>query len=141
LFWQLPALCRRVDFISVGSNDLLQFFFASDRGNPHLAGRYDPLSPPVLSFLAALVEQVAAAGKPIMLCGDLASRPLEAMALVGLGFRGLSMPAASIGPVKEMVRRLELAPLTRYLQGLMILPDHSVREKLRIYAQEHGILN
>jgi phosphotransferase system enzyme I (PtsP) len=141
LFWQLPALCRRVDFISVGSNDLLQFFFASDRGNPHLAGRYDPLSPPVLTFLSALVEQATAAGKPTMLCGDLASRPLEAMALVGLGFRGLSMPAASIGPVKEMVRRLELAPLARYLRGLMSLPDHSVREKLRIYAQEHGILS
>src|SRR5205814_5305840 len=81
LFWQLPALCKRVDFISVGSNDLLQFFFASDRGNPHLAGRYDPLSPSVLSFLSALVAQVTAAGQPIMLCGDLASRPLDALAL------------------------------------------------------------
>ncbi len=141
LFWQLPALCTRVDFLSVGSNDLLQFLFASDRGNPYLADRYDPLSPPVLSFLAALVEQCASTRKPVTLCGDIASRPLEAMALVGLGFRSLSMPAAAIGPVKEMIRRLELAPLSRYLRDLMKLPDHSVREKLRIYAQERGILS
>src|SRR5258708_7601071 len=141
LFWQLPALCERVDFLSIGSNDLLQFLFASDRGNPHLADRYDALSPPVLSFLAALVAQCAAAGKPVTLCGDIASRPLEAMALVGLGLRSLSMPAAAISPVKEMIRRLALAPLVRYLRGLMPLPDHSVREKLRLYAQERGILS
>ena len=140
LFWQLPALCQRVDFLSVGSNDLLQFLFASDRGNPHLADRYDPLSPPVLTFLTSLVEQSAAHAKPVTLCGDIASKPLEAMALVGLGLRSLSMPAAAIGPVKEMIRRLELAPLARYLRDLMKLPDHSVREKLRIYAQERGIL-
>jgi phosphotransferase system enzyme I (PtsP) len=141
LFWQLPALCGRVDFLSVGSNDLLQFLFASDRGNPHLADRYDTLSPPVLSFLASLVEQVAAFNKPVTLCGDIASRPLEAMALVGLGFRSLSMPAAAIGPVKEMIRRLDAAPLARYLRELMKLPDHSVREKLRLYAQEREIIS
>jgi phosphotransferase system enzyme I (PtsP) len=141
LFWQLSALCERVDFLSVGSNDLLQFLFASDRGNPQLADRYDALSPPVLSFLAALAEQSAALNKPLTLCGDMASKPLEAMTLVGLGFRSLSMPAAAIGPVKEMVRRLELAPLGRYVKGLMRLPDHSVREKLRVYAQDHGVLS
>ena len=140
LFWQLPALCERVDFLSVGSNDLLQFLFASDRGHPQLADRYDALSPPVFSFFAALVEQCQAMNKPVTLCGDIASRPLEAMALLGLGLRSLSMPAAAIGPVKEMIRRLELAPLSRYVRGLMRLPDHSVREKLRLYAQDHGIL-
>jgi phosphotransferase system enzyme I (PtsP) len=134
-------LLKRVDFISVGTNDLMQFLFASDRGNPQLADRYDALSPPVLSFLAALAEQSAALNKPLTLCGDMASKPLEAMTLVGLGFRSLSMPAAAIGPVKEMVRRLELAPLGRYVKGLMRLPDHSVREKLRVYAQDHGVLS
>lgn len=140
LFWQMPALCARVDFLSVGSNDLLQFLFASDRGNPHLADRYDALSPPVLAFLMALVEQASACNRPITLCGDVASRPLEAMTLVGLGFRSLSMPAAAIGPVKEMICRMEVAPLARYLRELTKLPDHSVREKLRLYAQERGIL-
>jgi phosphotransferase system enzyme I (PtsP) len=141
LFWQLPALCARADFISVGSNDLLQFFFASDRGNAHLADRYDPLSPAVLSFFAALADQCFNLGKTATICGDIASRPLEAMALVGLGFRSLSMPAAAIGPIKDMTRRLEVAPLTRYLRSLMQLPDHSVREKLRLYAQERGTLS
>lgn len=141
LFWQLPALCARADFISVGSNDLLQFLFASDRGNAHLADRYDPLSPPVLTFLGALVDQCYNLGKPAFICGDIASRPLEAMALVGLGFRSLSMPAAAIGPIKDIIRRLEVAALGRYLRSLMQLPDHSVREKLRLYAQERGILS
>ena len=141
LFWQLPALLSRADFISVGSNDLLQFLFAADRGNPHLADRYDALSPPVLSFLGALIEQGHAANTPFTLCGDIAGRPLEAMALVGLGYRSLSMTAAAMGPVKELIRRLELAPLNRYLNDLKRLPDHSVREKLRIYAQERGILS
>jgi phosphotransferase system enzyme I (PtsP) len=140
LFWQLPELFLRADFISVGSNDLLQFLFANDRGNPRLADRYDPLSPAVLSFLSSLARQCFAAGKPVAVCGDIAGRPLEAMALVGLGFRSLSMPAAAIGPVKELIRRLDLAPLTSYLHELMRLPDHSVREKLRLYAQERKIL-
>lgn len=141
LLWQLPALCARADFISVGSNDLLQFLFASDRGNPHLADRYDALSPAALSCLGAIAEQCNNLGKDLAVCGDLASRPLEAMALVGLGFRGLSMPAAAIGPVKDMIRRVKIESLARYLRDLVRLPDHSVREKLRIYAQERGIFD
>jgi len=141
LLWQLPALCARADFISVGSNDLLQFLFASDRGNPHLADRYDALSPAALSCLGAIAEQCNNLGKDLTVCGDLASRPLEAMALVGLGFRGLSMPAAAIGPVKDMIRRVKIESLSRYLRDLVRLPDHSVREKLRIYAQERGIFD
>ncbi len=141
LLWQLPALCARADFISVGSNDLLQFLFASDRGNPHLADRYDALSPAALSCLGVIAEQCNNLGKDLTVCGDLASRPLEAMALVGLGFRGLSMPAAAIGPVKDMIRRVKIESLARYLRDLVRLPDHSVREKLRIYAQERGIFD
>ena len=141
LLWQLPALCARADFISVGSNDLLQFLFASDRGNPYLADRYDALSPAALSCLGVIAEQCNNLGKDLTVCGDLASRPLEAMALVGLGFRGLSMPAAAIGPVKDMIRRVKIESLGRYLRDLVRLPDHSVREKLRIYAQERGIFD
>jgi len=141
LLWQLPALCARADFISVGSNDLLQFLFASDRGNPHLADRYDALSPAALSCLGAIAEQCNNLGKDLTVCGDLASRPLEAMALVGLGFRGLSMPASAIGPIKDMIRRVKIESLGRYLHDLVRVPDHSVREKLRIYAQERGIFD
>ncbi len=140
LYWQLPALLSRVDFISVGSNDLLQFLFASDRGNPHLVDRYDPLSPAALSYLGGIAKQCNAVDKSVAVCGDIAGRPLEAMALVGLGFRNLSMTASAIGPVKEVIRGLELAPLARYLQELLNVADRSVREKLRIYAQERKIL-
>ncbi|MDP6842615.1 MAG: phosphoenolpyruvate--protein phosphotransferase, partial [Rhodospirillales bacterium] len=83
LAFQMKALLQRVDFVSVGSNDLFQFLFASDRGSPLLADRYDPLSPPALNLLGELVRQCDEAGKPISLCGEMASRPLDAMALVG----------------------------------------------------------
>jgi phosphotransferase system, enzyme I, PtsP len=139
LFWQLPALLGRVDFISVGSNDLVQFLFASDRGNPRLADRYDTLSPPVLSFMRDLVQRCRRAGVPLTLCGEMAGRPLEALALVGLGFRRLSMSALAIGPVKAMIRSLELPALESFLLPLCDLPDHSVREKLRGFARDHDI--
>ena len=97
LMWQLDELLREVDFVSVGSNDLLQFLFAADRGSPALYGRYDLLSQPVLSLLDQLLTAARAAkggaGVPVSLCGEAASRPLEAMTLVGLGLKTLSMPA------------------------------------------------
>ena len=139
LFWQLPTLLPRLDFLSVGSNDLLQFFFASDRGNPRLAERYDPLSPAVLSFLGELVRQCDAARVPLTLCGEMGGRPVEAMALIGLGFRRLSMAASSIGPVKAMIRSVDLPALSRYVAEIKQSADHSVREKLRSFAADHAI--
>ena len=140
LAYQLPALLQRVDFISVGSNDLFQFLFASDRGSPRLADRYDTLSPAALSFLRGLVEQCDAAEIPISLCGEMAGRPLDAMALVGIGFRNLSMAPSSVGPVKAMVRSLSLMSLQRYLESLQHSAEHSVREKLREFALDHGVM-
>ena len=87
LMWQLPELLREADFVSVGTNDLLQFLFAADRGSPVLAGRYDVLSPAMLSLLAGLAAQANAAGVPLSVCGEAASRPLEAITLAGLGCR------------------------------------------------------
>jgi phosphotransferase system enzyme I (PtsP) len=139
LYWQLPQLLKRVDFLSVGSNDLMQFFFACDRGNPELADRYDALSPPVLRFLRAIASECDAAEVPLTLCGDIASRPLEAMALIGIGFRRLSMPFPAIGRVKAMVRSLDLPPLAKYLDELTRLADHSVRKKLLSFARDHNI--
>ncbi len=139
LVWQLPALFKRADFISVGSNDLFQFLFATDRGNPRLARRYDALSPPALAFLRSLAGQAAAGGVPLSLCGEMAGHPLEAMALVGCGFRALSMPAGEVGPVRTTIRSLELAPLERLLQRLIEQPSRSVREQLRAYARDRGI--
>jgi phosphotransferase system enzyme I (PtsP) len=136
---QLEVLAPRVDFISVGSNDLLQFLFASDRGNPSLAERYDALSPAVLLFLRSVVEICEKAQVPFAVCGEMAGRPLEAMALVGLGFRNLSMTPSSVGPVKSMVRSLAVRPLRHYLESLYGSPDRSLRGMLSSFARDHGV--
>jgi phosphotransferase system enzyme I (PtsP) len=140
LVFQLPELCRAVDFISVGSNDLMQFLFAKDRGNPRLAERYDVLSPPALTCLAEIVRAAGAYGVPVSLCGEMAGQPVEAMVLLGLGFRTLSMAPHAIGPVKAMVRSVHLEPLRHYVAALIGLPDRSLRAKLLQYAQDHGIV-
>ncbi len=142
LMWQLPALLREVDFISVGSNDLLQFLFAADRGNPALSGRYDLLSPPVLDLFDELLRASNAAGVPVSLCGDAASHPLEALALVGLGFRSLSMAAPGVLPVKAMLSRLRLAEFRDVLGAVRrnAAGEASVREPITSWAREHGLL-
>ncbi len=139
LYWQLPQLAKRVDFVSVGSNDLMQFMFAADRGNPDVSERYDPLSPGMLGFLRAIARECDGAEIPLTLCGDMAAHPLEAMALLGIGYRRLSMPFPAIGPIKAMVRALDLPPLAKYLEELCRLADRSVRKKLADFARDHNI--
>ncbi|HJU18324.1 MAG TPA: phosphoenolpyruvate--protein phosphotransferase [Stellaceae bacterium] len=139
LVWQLPALCRRVDFLSVGSNDLMQFLFACDRGNPRLADRYDPLSAPMVALFREVVGRARAASVPLSMCGEMAGEPVEAMALIALGFRILSMNAAAIGPVKAMIRSLDAADAARYLDEIGDRPDHSLRPWLEAYARDHGV--
>lgn len=140
LLWQLPALLRRVDFLSVGTNDLAQFVFACDRGNPQLAERYDLLSAPMLALLRHLVRECAAAGKPLSICGEMAGNPIEAMVLIGLGFRRLSMAPTAIGPVKTMIRSLDAGALARYLDEIADRPDHSLRRWFEAYARDHGVV-
>ncbi len=140
LLFQLPALLPRVDFVSVGSNDLSQYVFAADRGNPRTANRYDPLSPPMMCLLRRLVEACNEADVSLSLCGEMAGRPLDAMALIGMGFRTLSMAPPSVGPVKTMLRSLDVAALRQYMQGLFQRPDHSLRPKLKAFAKDHGVL-
>ena len=139
LMWQLKALLARVDFLSVGSNDLFQFLFASDRGNPRVSDRYDVLSPGLLSLLRSLVVAAGEAKVPLSLCGEMAGQPIEAMTLIGLGFRRISMPPPRIGAVKAMLRSLDAAALAHYIDTLLDLPDHSVRRRLKAYARDHGI--
>ncbi len=140
LAWQLDTLLPLVDFVSVGSNDLLQFLFASDRGNARVAGRYDFLSPAVLSFLKHIVAKCHRRETPLTLCGEMSGKPLEAMALLGLGFRRISMSPAAVGPVKMMVRSLDTGKLEAFMDGLLDLPDRSVRERLAGFAEAHGVL-
>ncbi len=139
LMWQLSPLLERVDFISVGSNDLFQFLFASDRGNPRVAGRYDVLSPGLLSMLRHLVRAANAANVDISLCGEMAGSPVEAMTLIGLGFRTISMAPVRIGGVRAMLRSVDASALANYVDSLIDLPDHSVRQKLVAYARDHNI--
>lgn len=139
LLWQMPALLARVDFLSIGSNDLHQYLFACDRGNRKMSGRYDVLSPAFLTVVRDVVHRCDAAGVPVSLCGEMASRPLEAMALVGIGLRNLSMAPTSVGPVKTIVRSLDVGRLRQYLDRELEAGGHSLREKLRAYAKDHGV--
>ncbi|HVA15198.1 MAG TPA: phosphoenolpyruvate--protein phosphotransferase [Stellaceae bacterium] len=140
LIWQLPALAGRADFLSVGTNDLVQFLFAADRGNPRLAGRYDPVSPPVLRVLGDIAAACAAHKLPVAVCGEMAGDPLEAMALVGLGFRTLSMAPSAIGPVKAMIRSLNVAALVEFIASLSGVATHSLRGKFHDFARDRDIL-
>ena len=108
LLYQLDELMAAVDFVSVGSNDLFQFVMATDRGNTQLSDRFDPLSVPFLRVLKQIADAGETTGTPVTLCGELAGKPISAMALIGLGYRSISMSAAAIGPVKAMLTELPL---------------------------------
>ena len=140
LLWQLPALLARVDFLSIGTNDLVQFLFACDRGNPRLADRYDVLSAPMVALFRDVVRRCAEAGVPLSMCGEMAGNPIEAMMLIGLGFRTLSLTAAALGPVKTMVRSLNAAALGDYLDEIGSRPEHTLRQRLAAYARDHAVL-
>jgi len=139
LAFELESLCEVADFISIGSNDLQQFFFASDRTNPRVAARYDPLSPALLRFLHSIADTCRMRGLPVGLCGEMAGRPLDAMALIGLGYRSISMPPAGLGPVKMMVRSLDAKALERELLPLLGAPERTLRPHLERFAAAHGI--
>jgi len=133
MLWQLDELMREVDFISVGSNDLLQFMTASDRGNTLVADRFDPLSRPFLRALRQIV--------PVTLCGELAGSPLGAMTLIGLGYRSLSMSADAIGPVKAAILKFDAAKATAELAAFMADPTagDSFRPVLEGFAEREKI--
>jgi phosphotransferase system enzyme I (PtsP) len=136
--FQLEALLESADFVSVGANDLMQFFFAVDRSSPRLADRYDILSPPALAFLKFVREACTRAGKPVSVCGEIAGRPLEAMALIGLGFDRLSMPASGVGPVKRLVLGLRVRRVEQAMDALIASREASVRAPLQALAEEIG---
>ena len=139
LLFQLPALLERVDFVSIGSNDLCQFLFATDRGNPRLSERYDMLSPPVMTLFRDVVRQCRTFNVPLSLCGEMAANPLDAMALIGLGFDSISVQPNAVGPIKAMIRSLDARLLGQYLDSLCGLSQHSLRGNLRSFAKDHAI--
>lgn len=139
LAWQLDSLLPHVDFISVGTNDLMQFLFAADRGNSRLAGRYDSLSPALLRLLHFVVEKARPAGVDLAVCGEMAGRPVEALALLAVGVRTLSMSPGAIGPVKAMIRSLDLDDAVGFMTAALSQPDRPLRETLRLFAADHAI--
>ncbi len=141
LLFQLDELMRAVDFISVGSNDLFQFVMAVDRGAAHLADRFDALSVPFLRVLKAIVDAGLRNKKPVTLCGEMAGKPILAMALIGLGYRSLSMNAASVGPVKAMLLSLDAGLLEKELAPFLNgdVRNTACREHLKSFAAKHAV--
>jgi phosphotransferase system enzyme I (PtsP) len=139
LAWSVPALKGKADFLSIGTNDLMQYFFAADRGNARVADRYDVLSPPALRFLKRIRDDAAEAGIPLSICGEAAGRPLEAMAFVALGFDSLSMPASGVGPVKRMLLSLDAGEISDLLTGLIEAGGPNLRKHLKELATHKAV--
>ncbi len=141
LLYQLDELLEHADFLSVGSNDLVQFLYAVDRGNPRVSGRFDPLSAPVLRALKYIADKGRAHGKPVTLCGELASQPIGALALVAIGYRALSVTPSAVGPVKAMLLDLDCRKTAAFLCSLVEKSSGGVqiRAQLEKFAADHGL--
>ncbi len=136
---QLDVLAPHLSFLSIGTNDLTQFLFAADRSHPKLAERYDWLSPAILRFLRRVQLSVAGYDIDVTVCGEMGGRRLEALALLGIGIRRLSITPASVGPVKELVRKVDLADITETMNRWLSAPPGNLRDALTNWAHERGI--
>ncbi len=141
LLFQIDELLDRVDFLSVGSNDLMQFLYAADRGNVRVSKRFDALSAPVMNVLKGIVDKGKKHGKPVALCGELASQPIGALALAILGYRSLSLSPSAVGPVKAMLLDLDLRKAEKTILPLLEQPvgSVSVRGQLESFATAEGL--
>jgi len=139
LLFELDEVLPLVDFVSIGSNDLMQYFYAADRDNPRVASRFDCLSPAFLRALKSIVDAAARHNVPVTICGEMGGLPLEAMALIGIGFRSLSMAPAAIGPMKTMLMSLDVGQLRQMLMPLLERGHLSLRDELRRFAENAGV--
>ena len=137
--FQLREILKYCDFISVGTNDLYQFFFACDRGNVRLNGRYDVLSAPFLNLMKKIIKEANEANVLCSVCGEMASNPIDAMALIGLGYRNLSVSSASYGKVKAMIRSLTAKGVEDYIENILSSSRRTLRPQLKAYAFDHAI--
>jgi len=135
----LDMMAPRLDFLSIGTNDLTQFLFAADRSNPKLAERFDWLSPAILRFLNRVAKQTENLDIELSVCGEMGGRPLDALALFGLGIRRLSITPASIGPIKAMIRSLNLADAKLAVAEMLAHPQDDFRANFSNWAEEQGI--
>lgn len=135
----LDQMATRLSFLSVGTNDLTQFLFAADRANPKLAERYDWLSPAIMRFMRRIAKAAEDGGVEIGVCGEMGGRQLEALALLGIGYRRLSITPAAVGPIKELVSKVDLNELSALMHTWLERPDHDLRPKLQEWAIGRGI--
>lgn len=135
----LDLMIPRLSFLSVGTNDLTQFLFAADRANPKLAERYDWLSPAILRFLRRIAQATQGQDVDLGVCGEMGGRRLEALALLGLGFRRLSISPSSVGPIKELVCKVDLKQITDAMDGWLAAPPADMRAALSDWAEANGI--
>ena len=135
----LDILLPKIDFLSIGTNDLTQFLFAADRADPRLAERYDWLSPAILRFLARVVKSTEGHKVDVAVCGEMGGRTLEALALIGLGINRLSITPASVGPVKAMVRSTDHSAIQAKMAELLSTPTVNMRAALTDWAAANGI--
>lgn len=138
LAWSTRDLKGKADFLSIGTNDLMQYFFAADRANARVSDRYDILSPPALSFLRMIREAARDIDVPVSICGEAAGRPLEALAFAALGFTRLSMPASGVGPVKRMLMSLDVGGAADHLKTMLNSHTSSIRAELADFAVTTG---
>lgn len=136
----LDILLPEIDFLSIGTNDLTQFLFAADRGDPRLAERYDWLSPAILRFLKRVLDACAAANVPARICGEMAGRPLDAMALIGIGASRLSITPAAVGPVKAMIRSLDASALRPRMAQWLEKPPQDMHRAIGDWARRHKVI-
>src|SRR5271169_3641917 len=141
LLYQLDELLERVDFLSVGSNDLVQFLYAADRGNPRVSNRFDSLSAPVLHALRNIADKCRQYGKPVTVCGELASQPMGALALTAIGYRSLSLTPSAVGPIKAMLLDLDSRKAAEFLCPLIEKPGRavSIRAQLKAFAAREAL--
>jgi phosphotransferase system enzyme I (PtsP) len=139
LAFSLSELAGEVDFLSVGTNDLMQFFFAADRMTPTVSDRYDLVSPAGMRFLKQVSEDCAMHSIRMSACGEATASPLSALCFLALGFHALSMPAAAIGPVKRMVRSVDLGAFRRDVLEVLDTPDDAFRNQVLALAADHRV--
>jgi phosphotransferase system enzyme I (PtsP) len=139
---QLDLLAPKIQFLSIGTNDLTQFLFAADRSNPKLAERYDWLSPAILRFLSRIVRTLDGQPNPVdvTVCGEMGGRQLEAMALIGLGIERLSITPASVAPMKAMIGQLDVGAIREAMAGWLAAPPANMRQALVDWAAARGLV-
>ncbi|WGH77571.1 phosphoenolpyruvate--protein phosphotransferase [Jannaschia ovalis] len=126
---------EEADFISIGGNDLKQFFFAADRENERVRKRYDTLNVSFLSLIEKIVARCEEAGTPVSFCGEDAGRPVEALCFAAMGLRCLSMRPASIGPVKHLLLRANLGEVRRVIEDARDEGEQTVRPAVMEYLR------